>query len=77
MAGQSTSQREKNKTKFRQKTKRKQSKPVLSDPDVKKHLKELHEKLVIVTIDKASNSFALICRQYYILLLLADVHSQT
>ena len=42
----------------KQKIKLKQVKPVLSDPDVKKHQKELHRKIVIVTINKASNNFA-------------------
>ena len=34
---------------------------------------ELHQKFVVVTIDKASNNFALICRKYYIPKRLADV----
>ena len=46
-------------TKLKQKIKPKQAKPVLSDPDVKKHLEELHRKFVLVTIDKASNNFTL------------------
>ena len=50
----------------KQKIKLKQVKPVLSDPDVKKHQKELHRKIVIVTINKASNNFAFICRKHYI-----------
>ena len=33
----------------KQKIKLKQVKPVLSDPDVKKHQEELHRKIVIVT----------------------------
>ena len=38
--------------------------PVLSNPDVKKHLKELNQKFYIVTIDKASNNFTFPCRRY-------------
>ena len=56
----------------KQKIKLKQVKPVLSDPDVKKHQKELHRKIVIVTINKASNNFAFICRKYYISKQLAE-----
>ena len=56
---------------IKQKIKPKQSKPVLSDPDVKKCLEELHRKFVIVTIDRSSNSFRFICRKYYISTLLA------
>ena len=42
---------------LKQKIKPKQIKPVLSDPDVKKLLEELHRKFVIVTIRKASKNF--------------------
>ena len=38
--------------------------PVLSNPDVKKHLEELNQKCYIVTIDKASNNFTFPCRRY-------------
>ena len=55
-----------------QKIKSKQINPVLSDPDVKKHLEELNRKFVIPTIDKASNNFAFICRKYYISKLLVE-----
>ena len=48
-------------TELQQKIKPKQTKPVLSDRDVKKHLQELHRKFV-VTIDKTSNNFAFISR---------------
>ena len=46
---------------------------LMSEPDVKKHLEELHQKFVIVTINKASNNFAFICRKYCISKLLAEV----
>ena len=46
---------------------------IISDPHVKKHTEELHQKFVIVTINKASNNFAFICRKYYISKLLAEV----
>ena len=45
----------------------------MSDPDAKKNLEELHRKFVIVTIHKASNNFAFICRKYYIPKLTAKV----
>ena len=45
----------------------------MSEPDVKKHLEEIHGKFVIITSDKASNKFVFICRKYYISKLLADV----
>ena len=58
-------------TELKQKMKPKQTKPVLSDPDLKKHLEVLHRKFVIVTIDKANN-FASMCVKYYISKLLAE-----
>ena len=49
-----------NKIKTELKEKLKPTIPVLSDPDVKNHLEELHWKFVIVTIDKGRISFAFI-----------------
>ena len=40
-----------------EKMKKLKIKPVLSAPDVKKHLKELYQKIVIFTIVKALNNF--------------------
>ena len=48
-------------TEIKQKIKNKQTKPVLSDPDVKNYLEELDQKFVIVITDKTSNNFAFIC----------------
>ena len=60
-------------TELKQKIKPKETKPELSDPDVKKHLDKLPRKFVIVTIGKASNNFYFICRKYCISKLLAEV----
>ena len=60
-------------TELRHKLKPKQTKLVLSDPDVKKHLKELHRKFVIFIIDKAANNFGFISRKYKIFKLLAEI----
>ena len=65
--------RVKEKIRIKRKIKHKQTKPVLCDPDVKKHLEELHRKFAFVTIDKASNNFAFTYRKYYISKLLAEV----
>ena len=51
----------------------KYTKPVLCDIEVKNYLAELHQRFVIVTVDKASNNFAFICRKYYISKLLSEV----
>ena len=49
------------------------SKPVLSDEGVMNYLRSLHKKYVIVTIDKAANNFAFICKQFYVSKLLDEV----
>ena len=50
-----------------------QTKPVLKDEDVKKYLSDLHDKFVIVPIDKAANNVAIICKNFYITRLLGEV----
>ena len=45
----------------------------MCNPDVKKHLEDLHWKFAFVTIDKASMIFPFICRKYYVPILLAEV----
>ena len=60
-------------TELKQEIKHKQTKPELCDPDVKKYLEDLHQKLGIAAIDKASNNFAFIYRKYYISKLLEEV----
>ena len=49
------------------------SKPVLSDESVMNYLRSLHKKYVIVTVDKAANNFAFICKQFYVSKLLDEV----
>ena len=47
--------------------------PTLADRNVIESLEKLHKTFVIVTIDKAANNFAFICKQYYISSLLNEV----
>ena len=49
------------------------AKPTLSDPEVLEYLKQLHRRFVIVTIDKAANNFAFICKKFYVARLLQEV----
>ena len=49
------------------------TKPILSEPDVVEYLKSLQHKFVIVTIDKAANNFAFVCKRFYISRLLLEV----
>ena len=51
----------------------KSTKPTLKDPDVISYLENLQRKFVIVTIDKASNNFAFICKKFYVSKLLSEV----
>ena len=49
------------------------TKPFLQDEEVQTALKDLHEKFVVVPIDKASNNVAIICKRFYIQKLLDEV----
>ena len=48
-------------------------KPILNNTEVKEYLAELHSKYVIVPIDKAANNVSIICKKYYIEVLLKEV----
>ena len=73
MERESISQGERKTTELKQKVKYKQTKLVLNDLGVKKHLEELHRKNVIVTIYKAWNNLVFLCRKYYISKLLIEL----
>ncbi len=47
--------------------------PVLKDPEVIEYLKLLHEKYVLVPIDKAANNVAIICKRYYAEVMLKEI----
>ena len=47
--------------------------PILADAEVKTYLKKLHQKFVIVPIDKASNNFAFICKKFYVSKILSEL----
>ena len=46
---------------------------VLKDPEVSEYLKSLHEKYVLVPIDKAANNVAIICKRYYVEVILKEI----
>ena len=46
---------------------------VLKDPEAMKVLKKLQKNFVFVPIDKASNNVAIICKQYYALVILNEL----
>ena len=47
--------------------------PLLQTSTIKEYLQTLHNKFVIVPVDKAANNFAFICKRYYIVRLLTEV----
>ena len=47
--------------------------PVLKQDAVIEYLNELHEKYVLVPIDKAANNIAIICKKYYVTVILKEI----
>ena len=48
-------------------------KSILNKPEIRKYLQELHDRYVFVPTDKASNNIAVICKYYYIKVLLKEI----
>ena len=49
------------------------AKPVLNDINVASSLSSLHDKYVVVPVDKASNNIASVCKTYFINCLLDNL----
>ena len=49
--------------------------PVSKQDAVIEYLYELHEKYVLVLIDKAANNIAIICEKYYVTVILKEIGS--
>ena len=47
--------------------------PVLKRPEVTEYLRNLHDNFVLVPIDKASNNIAVICKKYYVEIILKEI----
>ena len=47
--------------------------PVLKDPEFIEYLKSLHDRYVLVPIDKAANNVAIICKRYYVQVILKEI----
>lgn len=60
-------------TSLKRKIKYRKASSVLERPDVIDDLKEIHSKFVVVPIDKAANNVALICKRYYVEVILKEV----
>ena len=50
-----------------------ESNDIFEREDVKTYLKKLHERFVIVPVDKASNNYAIICKVFYIKVLMNEM----
>ena len=51
----------------------KKTKQVLKRQDVVDYLEQLHQKFVFVPIDKAGNNIAIICKRYYVEVILKEI----
>ena len=58
---------------LRRKIKYQKLNPVLKRPEVVDYLKHIHDKFVLVPIDKASNNIAIICKRYYVEVILNEI----
>ena len=47
--------------------------PVLKQDTVIEYLNELHEKFVLVPIDKAAKNVAIICKKYHVTVILKEI----
>ena len=48
-------------------------KSILNKPTIKNYLQQLHDRYVFVPTDKASNNITVICKHYYIKILLKEI----
>ena len=58
---------------FKGRIRPKRSQQVLKDPEVVEYLQKMHEKYVFVPIDKAGNNIAVICKRYYVEVILKEI----
>ena len=58
---------------LKRKIKPQRSNPVLKQPEVQQYLQELHEKYVLVPIDKAANNVAIICKKHYVDVIIKEI----
>ena len=46
---------------------------MLKQDEVSEHLNGLHEKYVLIPIDNAANDIAIICKDYYVTVILKEM----
>ena len=59
--------------KLKRKIKKQQTNPVLKQPEVVNYLNLFHEKYVMTPIDKASSNVSVICKRYYVEVILKEI----
>ena len=50
-----------------------ESNDIFRDKEVSQYIKKLHSRFVIVPVDKASNNFAIICKKFYLEVLMKEL----
>ena len=58
---------------LKRKVKHQKVNPVLSRPEVISYLETLHSKFVLVPIDKAANNVSVICKRFYVEVILKEI----
>ena len=59
--------------KLKHKIKKQRTNPVLKQPEVINYLNSFHQKYVLTPIDKASNNVSVICKRYYVEVVLKEI----
>ena len=62
---------------LKKKAKHRPIRNVLKDPTCLNHLKDIHEKFVLVPIDKAANNIGIVCKKYFLEVLVKEVSSDS
>jgi len=58
---------------LKRKIKYQKANPVLKQPEVIEYLQNLHSKYVLVPIDKAANNICIICKRFYVEVILKEI----
>ena len=58
---------------FKRRIRPKKTQQILKNPEVIEYLRKMHEKYVFVPIDKAGNNIAIICKRYYVEVILKEI----
>ena len=59
--------------KLKRKIKKQRTNPVLKQPEVVNYLNSFHQKYVMTPIDKAASNVSVICKRYYVEVVLKEI----